>query len=160
MQSSIIKLDLAAVTEQNLPDYLAREQHTAVKDITTNSHFKPLNDNAGPYNLALSVEDGRLVIRTSNASGTELPALVLSLKPYRRLIQDYFLMVESYEAARLTASREKLEAIDMGRRGLHNEGAELLIARLQDKIDIDFETARKFFTLICVLHKTHMKLVG
>jgi len=86
--------------------------------------------------------------------------LVLSLKPYRRLIQDYFLMLESYEQARHSATRDKLEAIDMGRRGIHNEGADLLLSRMESKITMDHETARKLFTLICVLHKTHVRLVN
>ena len=159
MNNSIIRLDLEQMAEL-LPDYLLKERNTALHDIMAGCHFQPLNDNSGPYGISLSIEDGRLVLRMRNAQQAELPALALSLSPYRRLIQDYFLMIESYEAARQHATREKLEAIDMGRRGLHNEGAELLKKRLADKIDIDFETARKFFTLLCVLHKTHMKLVG
>jgi uncharacterized protein (UPF0262 family) len=119
-----------------------------------------LNDNAGPYGVTLSIAEGRLVMQMKNAQKEETPALVLSLSPYRRLIQDYFLMIESYEKARLSATREKLEAIDMGRRGLHNEGAELFKSRLEGKIELDFETARKFFTLICALHRSHFKLVG
>lgn len=80
--------------------------------------------------------------------------LVLSLRPYKRLIQDYFLIVQSYDDAIKEGKHGRIEAIDMGRRGLHNEGAELLMARLGDKIEMDFDTARRLFTLICVLHES------
>ena len=135
------------------------EQKTLLSELLQHNHFQPHNDNNGPYALQLSIEDARLVMRIQNAHNRDLNALVLSLKPYRRLIQDYFLMLQSYEQARQHATREKLESIDMARRALHNEGAELLIERLKDKIEIDFETARKLFTLICVLHKTNMQLI-
>ena len=99
-----------------------------------------------------------LVLRIRNTDGHDLPMLVLSLKPYRRVIEDYFLIIASYEEARRNGVLQKLETIDMARRGLHNEGAELLRERLADKIDMDFETARRFFTLICALHRNHVKL--
>jgi uncharacterized protein (UPF0262 family) len=149
MNSRICRLSLPGSTGT----FMDSERQAALDALATESHFQPRNDNHGPYDLQLSLEDSRLVIRIRNAQSAELSALVLSLKPYRRLIQDYFLMMESYEQARHNAQREKLEAIDMARRALHNEGAELLIDRLQDKIDMDFETARRLFTLICVLIK-------
>ena len=114
---------------------LQGEQRAARDDLVNNSHFQPHNDNNGPYALQMSIEDGRLVLQMKNAQAQELSTLVLSLKPYRRLIQDYFLMLQSYDQARQHATREKLEAIDMARRSLHNEGAELLMGRLKDKID-------------------------
>lgn len=138
---------------------LEQEQEAALRDLAKLGHFQPLNDTHGPYDLTLSIEEHRLVVRMKNAKKDELSTLVLSLKPYRRLIQDYFLMLESYEKARHEAVCSKLEAIDMARRGVHNEAAELLIERLRDKIDMDFETARRFFTLICVLHKTNVNLL-
>ena len=92
-----------------------------------------------------------------NAEDEALPMLVLSLKPYKRLIKDYFMIVRSYDEAVKDGKPSRIEAIDMGRRGLHNEGAELLMERLKDKITMDHDTARRLFTLICVLHseKTH-----
>ncbi|MBU0800394.1 MAG: UPF0262 family protein, partial [Alphaproteobacteria bacterium] len=81
-------------------------------------------------------------------------------RPYRKVIDDYFLMIRSFEEARHTASPAKLEAIDMGRRGLHNEGAELLVSRFADKVEIDFETARRLFTLICALHRDQIRTMG
>ena len=92
------------------------------------------------------------MIRMSDAGRVDLPMLVLSTKPYKRLIKDYFLIVQSYNEAIKGDNPSRIESIDMGRRGLHNEGAELLQERLQDKIDMDFDTARRLFTLICVLH--------
>ena len=93
-----------------------------------------------------------LVFRFKNSRSEELPLLAISPRPYKKLIQDYFMMVESYEQVRHEGNPYKLEAIDMGRRGVHNEGATLLKERLAEKIEMDFETARRFFTLICVLH--------
>ena len=154
----IIKLNLKEEHRLVAPNHLEREQQTALKDIMQTSHFRPLNDNSGPYEVTLSIENNRLVIYTRNAADEDLNTLVLSLRPYSRLIKDYFMMIQSYEQARRSATREKLEAIDMGRRGIHNEGAELLIERLKDKVEIDFETARRFFTLICVLHTDHLRL--
>ena len=139
---------------------MKKEQKQALQNLLAENSFQPHNDNNGPYSLTLSIEESRLVIRMRNAAAKELNMLVLSLKPYKRLIQDYFLMLESYEQARQHATREKLEALDMGRRGIHNEGADLLLARLSDKIDMDHETARKLFTLICVLHTSSLRLVG
>jgi len=140
-------------------DPMAGERRTAMEDLLQHSYFQPRNDNHGPYEITLSIEENRLVIALHNIKHEALQTLVLSLKPYKRLIHDYFLMIESYESARHNLSREKLEAIDMGRRGLHNEGAELLMSRLADKIDMDMNTARRIFTLICVLHHKQMKML-
>lgn len=139
-------------------NHLVKEQETALNDLVKDSFFQPENDNAGPYDVTLAIEDHRLVIYLKNANDEDLSTLILSLKPYKRLIQDYFLMIQSYEHARHEGNREKLEAIDMGRRGVHNEGAELFMERLKNKINMDFETARKLFTLICVLNKKEVLL--
>lgn len=159
-KTGISSIELLGQQEQALPAYMQHERKQALQNLLTAASFHPHNDNDGPYGVKLSIEDGRLVIRMTSAAGQDLNMLVLALKPYKRLIQDYFLMLDSYEQARQTATPDKLEAIDMGRRSVHNEGAELLMARLKDKIEMDFETARKFFTLICVLHKTNMRLAG
>ncbi len=145
----------------SLPSYIRHEQKRAQDElILHHERFKPAHNDNGPYTLDITLQNGQLVLKITDAAGQPLPVLLLSLTPYRRLIRDYFLMIESYEKARHNESRAKLEAIDMGRRGIHNEGAELLLNRLKDKIDMDFETARKLFTLICVLHHSHMRLVG
>jgi uncharacterized protein (UPF0262 family) len=155
-RSRIVKLSLAGLDEQDSSIPLFGEQRAALHDLTQAGYFQPMNDAEGPYELALSIEESRLVLRLRNAREQDLPLLALSLSPYRRLIQDYFLMVQGYEESRRSAPPERLEAIDMGRRGLHNEGATLLTERLKGKIDMDFETARRLFTLICVLHRKYM----
>jgi Uncharacterized protein conserved in bacteria len=113
-----------------------------------------MSDQNGPYTLTLSIQENRLVIEIKNKKSESLPTLVLSLKPYKRLIQDYFMIVRSYDEALKDGKPSRIEAIDMGRRGLHNEGADLLIDRLEQKIRMDHDTARRLFTLICVLHES------
>ena len=140
--------------------FMQHERQQAMDALTQTAHFQPLNDNHGPYDVNLSIQNGYLVLDLENNAQQNLQTLALSLRPYRRIIQDYFMVIRSSEEARTTAGPEKLEAIDMGRRGIHNEGARLLMERLEDKIEMDFETARKFFTLICVLHRTDISLMG
>lgn len=136
---------------------IKRDRDAALRDLKTNSRFVPYNDQSGPFDITLSLEENRLVFRIKNSDGDALPMLVLSLKPYKRLIKDYFMIVRSYDEAVRDGKPSRIEAIDMGRRGLHNEGAELLMERLDDKIEMDLDTARRLFTLLCVLHsgKTH-----
>ena len=128
------------------------ECDTALKDLEKEGVFQPQTDKNGPYSIELDIQNNRLVFQIKNMLEEELPLLVLSLSPYRRIIRDYFFMIESYEKARLEGNRSKLETIDMARRGIHNEAADLMQERLKDKIEMDFETARRIFTLICVLH--------
>ena len=155
---TITEIDIAV--EDSQVTMLQEERASAVQGILEFNQFKYLKEPNGPYKLRLSVEDGYLVFRFKDNTDRELPLLAISPRPYRKLIQDYFMMVESYEKVRAT-DPYKLEAIDMGRRGIHNEGATLLRERLKDKIEMDFETARRFFTLICVLHLgKHRLLVG
>ena len=137
---------------------IERDRMIALRDLKHGGHFIPFSDEAAPYDIALSIEENRLVFRMRNADQKDLPVLVLAMKPYRRLIKDYFMIVRSYDEAVRNGNPSKIEAIDMGRRGLHNEGAELLIERLEGKIDMDHDTARRLFTLICVLHagKAHI----
>ncbi len=152
-----IELDV----EDSTSPLLQEERKQAVEGILEFNSFKYLKFPEGPYKLHLSIEDNHLVFRFKDSSDQELPLLAISPRPYKRLIQDYFMMVESYEHARMEGNPYKLEAVDMGRRGIHNEGARLLQERLRDKIEMDFETARRFFTLICVLHLGgHRVLIG
>lgn len=141
--------NVANTMEGNL---LSRDRDIALRDLKTDNTFVPFKDNSGPYDISLSLEENRLVFRISNQKNEKLPMLVLSLTPYRRLIKDYFMIVQSYDEAIKGANPSRIEAIDMGRRGLHNEGAELLMERLKGKIEVDMDTARRLFTLICVLH--------
>lgn len=139
--------------------FLKNEKDIALKALTEGGLFQPVNAAApGPYDLSLSIQDGRLVMDLRGADGTRLPALVLSVKPYTRLVRDYFMLIESYETTRQSGTPCQLEAVDMGRRGLHNEGADLLMERLEGKITLDHDTARRLFTLICVLHGHHFPL--
>lgn len=137
--------DSAALTQ--------RDRDIALRDLCQGNVFQPVSGVCGPYHVVLSIEDGRLVFRIDNAKGEALPMLILSLKPYKRLISDYFMIVNSYGEALKDGKPSRIEAIDMGRRGLHNEGAEMLLDRLSDKIRMDMDTARRLFTLICVLHE-------
>lgn len=131
---------------------VTRDRKIALNDLAHESVFQPACNKNGPYTVELSIEENRLVIRMRDSADSALPMLVLALKPYRRLIKDYFMIVRSYDDAIQGGNPSRIEAIDMGRRGLHNEGATLLLERLEDKITMDFNTARRLFTLICVLH--------
>ena len=106
----------------------------------------------GPYSLHLGIEENRLVIDIRSEAEEPLGKVILALSPFRRIVKDYFQICESYYHAIKSASPSQIEAIDIGRRGLHNEGSDLLRERLAGKIELDSNTARRLFTLICVLH--------
>ena len=108
--------------------------------------------NPGPYSLDLSITDNRLVFDVRLRDGTPVIAHLLSLTPFRRIVKDYFTVCDSYYQAIRTATPDRIEALDVGRRGLHDEGSRILQERLRRKIRVDFDTARRLFTLICVLH--------
>lgn len=130
------------------------ERAVAIYDLLEDNHFAPHGDFIGPFVLHLGiVENTRLVFEVYDRTASEqLCSIVLPLVPFRKLVKDYFLVCESYYEAIRTASPSQIEAIDMGRRGLHNEGAELLRERLSGKIEVDHDTSRRLFTLLCVLH--------
>jgi uncharacterized protein (UPF0262 family) len=128
------------------------ERAVAIYDLIEENSFAPLGHDGGPYCLALQVVENRLVFDIRTEGDEPVIAHHLSLSPFRRLVKDYFLVCESYYQAIRTATPSQIEAIDMGRRALHNEGSELLQERLKDKIAIDFDTARRLFTLLTVLH--------
>jgi uncharacterized protein (UPF0262 family) len=128
------------------------ERAIAIYDLIEENSFAPLGHDGGPYCLALQMVENRLVFDIRTEGGDPVIAHHLSLSPFRRLVKDYFLVCETYYQAIRTASPSQIEAIDMGRRALHNEGSELLQERLKDKIAMDFDTARRLFTLLAVLH--------
>jgi uncharacterized protein (UPF0262 family) len=128
------------------------ERAVAIYDLIEENSFAPLGHDGGPYCLALQVVENRLVFDIRTEGNEPVIAHHLSLSPFRRLVKDYFLVCESYYQAIRTATPSHIEAIDMGRRALHNEGSELLQERLKDKIAMDFDTARRLFTLLTVLH--------
>lgn len=127
------------------------ERAVAIYDLLENNVFGPVGHGGGPYALHLSIAENRLVFDIRLADGAPVIAHLLSMSPFRRIVKDYFMICDSYFNAIRTASPSQIEAIDMGRRGLHNEGSELLIERLKDKVELDFDTARRLFTLLCVL---------
>lgn len=134
---------------------IEQERRIAIFDLLEDNHFAPLKHAAtyhGPYKLRLRVEEGRLALEIHRADDSHLETLVLGLARFRRPIRDYFAICDSYYAAIRNATPAQIETVDMARRGIHNEAAELLRERLEGKIDVDFDTARRLFTLICVLH--------
>ena len=151
---SHIELDDATILWRNAD--IEQERRIAIFDLIEENTFKPVRSfeagYEGPYRLKLSVADGRLALDVSDEGGTLLETLILGLGRFRRPIREYFAICESYYQAIRKASAQEIETIDMARRGLHNEAAELLLDRLEGKIETNFDTARRLFTLICVLH--------
>jgi len=133
------------------PD-VEHERAVAIFDLIEENSFRPEGDSGGPYKLTLSLAENRLVFNIMREDGSPVIVHMLSLTPFKRVIKDYFMICESYYEAIRTSSPAQIEAIDMGRRGLHNEGSQTLQERLKGKIEVDFDTARRLFTLICVLH--------
>jgi uncharacterized protein (UPF0262 family) len=146
-----VALDGEALTR--LSPVLEADRAQAVADLEAENVFAPAGQPPGPYALRLSIQEGRLVFDVRRLDDTPLIAIVLALGPFRSLIRDYQMLVDSHILAVQQGREERIQAIDMGRRGLHNEGAELMMSRLRGKIAIDFATARRLFTLICVLHQ-------
>jgi uncharacterized protein (UPF0262 family) len=137
-----------------LNDELEADRATAVADILHENRFIPKGAPDGPYRLHLGLVEGRLAFDIrSDRDGSPITAVVLAMGPFRRLIKDYLMMVHAHAEAVAEGREARVQAIDMGRRGLHNEAAGLLRQRLEGKIEIDFDTARRLFTLICVLHQ-------
>jgi len=133
------------------PD-VEHERAVAIYDLLEENEFCPKGHDDGPFTLHLAIHDRRLVFDVRLTDGTPVIAHHLSLTPFRRIVKDYFMICENYYRAIRTASAAQIEAIDMGRRALHNDGSELLKRRLEGKINLDFDTARRLFTLVTVLH--------
>ena len=148
----LIDIELDESIGRSTPD-VEHERAVAIFDLIEENSFCPVNDTgAGPYKLKLSLVEHRLVFNISRESGETVATHILSLTPFRRIVKDYYMICESYYAAIRTSTPSQIEAIDMGRRGLHNDGSQTLMDRLEGKIEIDFDTARRLFTLVCVLH--------
>ena len=133
------------------PD-IEHERAIAIYDLIEANVFAPEGANGGPYALHLGITGNRLMFDIRREDGTPVVAHLLSLTPFRRIVKDYFMICDSYYQAIRTATPDKIEAIDMGRRGIHDEGSRTLMERLGGKVRIDFETSRRLFTLISVLH--------
>ena len=135
---------------------IEQERRIAIFDLIEENHFAPQrvqpDGYAGPYKVRLSVEEGRLALAIRRADDTPLETLVLGLARFRRPIKEYFAICDSYYQAIRQSTPQQIETVDMARRAIHNEAADLLRERLDGKVAIDFDTARRLFTLICVLH--------
>ncbi len=151
----ISKLVAVTLDEESIgrsgPD-VEHERAVAIYDLIEENSFRPVDQEADAYALHLRIAENRLVFDIRKPDGTPVVAHLLSLTPFRKIVKDYFLVCDSYYAAIRTATPARIEAIDMGRRGLHDEGSRVLSERLAGKVEIDFATARRLFTLICVLH--------
>ena len=152
---SDIKLD-----DRNLPPPTAeieQERKVAIFDLLEKNTFKlpekaPKRTVQGPFKLNLAIKDKRLVFELSEAAGDKVAEFHLSLSPFKQVVKDYWSICESYYDAVKNLPPGQIETIDMARRGIHNEGARILLERLEGKAEIDYDTSRRLFTLICVLH--------
>jgi len=131
---------------------IEHERAVAIFDLIEENVFRPLDGIEGPFHLQLSVEENRLILDLQTPERQPLDRITLPLSGFRKIVRDYFMVCESYFQAIRKSTPSQIEAIDMGRRGLHNEGSVMLRERLADKVEIDHNTARRLFTLICVLH--------
>ncbi len=145
-----IELDEKSVVRRTRE--IEQEREIAMFDLMEANSFAPAGSHGGPYKLVLGISENRLVFDIRLEAGEPHGRVMISLTPFRRVIKDYFLVCESYFKAIRHAPPSQIEALDMGRRGLHNEGSTLLLERLKGKIEVDFDTARRLFTLVCVLH--------
>ncbi len=149
-----IELDEATILWRNAD--IEQERRIAIYDLIEDNSFKPLRaweaGYTGPYRLKLAVSDGRLALDIADEQDNALESLLLGLGRFRRPIREYFAICESYYQAIRKATAAEIETIDMARRGLHDSAAEMLVERLEGKVETDFATARRLFTLICVLH--------
>ena len=149
----IVSLDLDEKTVLRRSPEIEHERAVAIFDILEENRFAPIGHDGGPYDLKLSIEDRqRLFLDIHAENGAPVERVTLSVTPFRRIVKDYFHICESYFDAIKRLSPSQIETIDMARRGLHNDGSDMLSERLRDKIDMDQDTARRLFTLICVLH--------
>lgn len=145
-----ITLDEKSIARNN--SNVDHEREVAIFDILECNEFRPVEVDNGPYRLHLSIIDDRLNFNIGNEAEHNLVVHVLSLTPFKRIIKDYFLVCDSYYAAIRNAPPSRIQAIDQSRRNLHDEGSRVLAERLEGKVKVDFDTARRLFTLICALH--------
>lgn len=148
----IIAVDIDNKTLSAAGPEAEHERRVAIFDLLEDNTFSLEASPSGPYKLALSRQDNRLIMQINNEEDVHLHTFILSLAPFRRIVKDYFMICDSYYDAIRNQTPNQIEAIDMARRGIHNEGSELLADRLVGKIGTDFDTARRLFTLICALH--------
>ena len=149
-----VRLDARTIIWRNAD--IERECRVAIADLLETNHFAPRScydgGYAGPYAITLRLEEGRLAIDVAAEDGRRLETILVPLSPFRGIVRDYFAICDSYYKAVQQSTPSRIETVDMARRSLHNAAAEGLIERLADRVEIDFDTARRLFTLICVLH--------
>ena len=145
-----VVLDEESIGRSN-PD-VEHERQVAIYDLLEQNSFAPVDHDDGPYALHLSINGNRLVFDIRQENGAPVVAHLFSLTPLHRIVKDYYMICDSYYQAIRTATPDKIEAIDMGRRAVHNDGSNILMERLKGKVTVDVDTARRLFTLICVLH--------
>ena len=148
----IVKIDLDERSLAPATADIEHERKVAVYDLLEENYFRPVGVEGGPFELYLSNVERRLVFDVRLSGGDALGQVHLSMTPFRKIIKDYFMLCESYYDAIRNAAPSQIETIDMARRGMHNEGSEILTERLKDKIELDQNTARRLFTLICSFH--------
>jgi uncharacterized protein (UPF0262 family) len=145
-----VTIDKASIGRSGLD--VEYERATAIDDLIEENSFAPVGHDDGPYGLHLRMADNRLVFDIRLADGAPVIVHLLSLNPFKRVVKDYFLVCDSYYQAVRTATPDRIEALDMGRRALHDEGSRILQDRIKHRIEVDFNTARRLFTLLCALH--------
>ena len=148
----IVKIDLDERSLAPATADIEHERKVAIYDLLEENYFRPLGVEGGPFELYLSNVERRLVFDVRKSGGDALGQVHLSMTPFRKIIKDYFMLCESYYDAIRNAAPAQIETIDMARRGMHNEGSDILQERLKDKIQLDQNTARRLFTLICSFH--------
>jgi uncharacterized protein (UPF0262 family) len=147
----IVSIRLGEGIGRHSPE-IEQEKHIAIHDILEENRFEPKGSPGGPYHLILAAADDRLILDVRLHDESEHRRIFLSLTPFRRVLKDYHQLCQTYYAAIREAPPSRIEAIDMGRRGLHDDGSHLLRDRLNGKIEMDFDTARRIFTLISALY--------
>jgi uncharacterized protein (UPF0262 family) len=147
----IVKVELDEDSTSRRTPEVEQERAVAIFDLIEDNSFIPAIEHPGPYHLRLSIEENRLIFAIRDTRDADLHRFILSLTSFRRIVKEYFDICDSYYRAIRSASPSQIEAIDMGRRGLHNEGSDILMERLKGKVEIDHNTARRLFTLICAL---------
>lgn len=151
-RNRLVAVDLDDSIGSGLSADADHERRVAIYDLIEDNSFTVIGQESGPYRLALSAADNRIVFDIWSEREERVSMIGLSLSPFRRIVKDYFMICESYFKAIRTATPSQIETIDMARRGLHNEGSDLLKERLDGKIEVDSATSRRLFTLLCVLH--------
>ena len=151
LQNYIHKIEMDEKTVIRRAPMVEAERAAAIRDILQKNTFKIIGNDHGPYYVRVGIENNALQFQVRDCLRNELPVIALPLSPFRKLIKDYFLICESFALAHSSHDRMRLQTIDMARRGIHNEGADILREQLDGKAELDFDTARCLFTLICVL---------